>query len=203
MIAAAGAKIRDGHTRYGIVPAGGATVRLRERISPSRAAHLFYTAALVDAATLAEWGLVNEVVPKERLLPRAMELATEISQRSPEAIRHIKALTSGRTHAVARDDRLGAQLAAFETHVDGADLARGLTAFRQKQPIHFYEAMGIRFDGRVAIVTGSARGLGLSYARALAQRGGRVAMADLGADTEMRRKRSAGKVDLPAPSGST
>ena len=137
ILAAEGAKIGDGHTRYGIVPAGGATVRLAERISPSRAAQLFYTAALVDAETLADWGLVNEVVPKERLMPRAMEIAREICQRSPEAIRHIKALTGRKARAAARDDRLRAELEAFKLHVDGADLAKGLAAFRDKQPVHF------------------------------------------------------------------
>ena len=74
-----------GIRRYGIVPAGGATVRLVERIGPSRAAQLFYTASLVDAETLKDWGLVNEVVPRERLMERAMEIAREICQRSPEA----------------------------------------------------------------------------------------------------------------------
>jgi enoyl-CoA hydratase/carnithine racemase len=63
ILAAEGARLGDGHARYGVVPAGGATVRLRERITPSRAAELFYTAGLVDAATLHAWGLVNEVVP--------------------------------------------------------------------------------------------------------------------------------------------
>ena len=45
--------------------------------------------------------------------------------------------------------------------------------------------MGITFKDQVAVVTGSARGLGLSYARALAARGARVALADLGPETEM------------------
>lgn len=44
--------------------------------------------------------------------------------------------------------------------------------------------MGITFKDQVAIVTGSARGLGLSYARALAERGARVAVADLGPEAE-------------------
>ncbi|TFY90583.1 SDR family oxidoreductase [Pseudomonas kairouanensis] len=39
------------------------------------------------------------------------------------------------------------------------------------------------FTGKTAIVTGGARGLGLSYVRALAQAGARVVISDIGADT--------------------
>ncbi|PQZ83746.1 MULTISPECIES: SDR family NAD(P)-dependent oxidoreductase [Pseudomonas] len=39
------------------------------------------------------------------------------------------------------------------------------------------------FTGKTAIVTGGARGLGLSYARALAQAGARVVISDIGADS--------------------
>ena len=38
------------------------------------------------------------------------------------------------------------------------------------------------FTGKVAVITGGARGLGLSYARALAQSGARVVISDIGAD---------------------
>jgi NAD(P)-dependent dehydrogenase (short-subunit alcohol dehydrogenase family) len=41
--------------------------------------------------------------------------------------------------------------------------------------------MGI-FDGKVAIVTGAARGLGADYARFLAQDGAAVAVADVNAE---------------------
>ncbi|CAN5234118.1 SDR family NAD(P)-dependent oxidoreductase [soil metagenome] len=44
--------------------------------------------------------------------------------------------------------------------------------------------MTITFEGQVAIVTGAARGLGRSYAQALAARGARVVIADLGAEAE-------------------
>ncbi len=40
------------------------------------------------------------------------------------------------------------------------------------------------FTGKTAIVTGGARGLGLSYARALAQSGARVVISDIGADQQ-------------------
>ena len=57
----------DGHARYGVVPAGAATVRQRERVTPSHAAQLFYKAGMVDAETLRARGMVNEVLPAEKL----------------------------------------------------------------------------------------------------------------------------------------
>jgi len=130
VLAAEGAQLGDGHARYGVVPAGGATVRLRERIAPARAAQLFYTAGLVDAETMRAWGLVNEVLPAERLMARAFELAREIARCSPEAVGHIKALSAP---APERQRRLEAELERFAEHIGGHDLARGLSAFRTRQ----------------------------------------------------------------------
>jgi acyl-CoA synthetase (AMP-forming)/AMP-acid ligase II/enoyl-CoA hydratase/carnithine racemase len=133
IIAAKEAKIGDGHAKYAIVPAGGATVRLAERIAPSRAAELFYTASLVYAETLKEWGLINEVVPRERLMERVMQIAHDICRRSPEVIRHIKALTRPLDSSGTRKARIRAELDRFEEHLRGADLAEGLAAFRAKR----------------------------------------------------------------------
>jgi len=137
LVAAEGIKIGDGHTRYGVVPAAGATVRLGERISRSHAAQLFYTAGLVDADTLKDWGLINEVVPRDRLMDRAMEIARDICRCSPEAIRHIKFLTGERARTPDRQARIAAELERFAMHVDGDDLATGLAAFRAKQPVKY------------------------------------------------------------------
>ncbi len=137
LVAAEGVKIGDGHTRYGVVPAGGATVRLMEKLSPAHAAQLFYTAELLDARTLADWGLVNEVAPRERLLERAMEIAREIAARSPEAIRHTKMLTGRIARPPERQERIRAEIDRFALHVDGRDLANGLAAFKAKRPVEY------------------------------------------------------------------
>lgn len=130
VLAAQGARLGDGHARYGLVPAGGATVRMRERIAPARAAQLFFTANLVDAETLQAWGLVNEVLPADRLMDRALALAREIALCSPEAVAHIKALNP---HSLQRQQRLEAELEHFATHLAGEDLAQGLSAFAARQ----------------------------------------------------------------------
>lgn len=137
LIAAEGAQMGDGHTRYGVVPAGGATVRLTEKLAPAHAAQLFYTAALIDVTRLKEWGLVNEVVPKEQLMTRAVEIAREICERSPEANRHAKALIGPIAHHADRQRRIRAELDRFALHVEGQDLANGLAAFRAKKPVKF------------------------------------------------------------------
>ncbi|MEO3388219.1 enoyl-CoA hydratase/isomerase family protein [Mesorhizobium sp. CAU 1741] len=133
VIAAEGAKLGDGHARYGIVPAGGASVRLGERIGPSRAAQLFYTAALIDTKTAEAWGLVNEVVAREKLMERAFDLAREISLASPQVNRHIKALTGPLARPERRAERILAELERFAEHIGGSDLQAGLAAFREKR----------------------------------------------------------------------
>jgi acyl-CoA synthetase (AMP-forming)/AMP-acid ligase II/enoyl-CoA hydratase/carnithine racemase len=133
IVAAEDARMGDGHAKFGVVPAGGATVRLAERVDPSRAAQLFYTASLFDAETLKEWGLVNEVVPREQVMERAMQIACDICRRSPEAIRHIKALIRQADSGQTRAARIRAELERFEQHMSGVDLAKGLAAFRNKR----------------------------------------------------------------------
>jgi enoyl-CoA hydratase/carnithine racemase len=137
ILACEGALIGDGHVRYGIVPAGGATVRLRERLSPSRAAQLFYTASTISAEILAAWGLVNEVVPKDRLMDRARELALEICRNSPEAIRAIKSLGRTQSGDRTRQERLRMELDKWSHHVSHPDLAEGLRSFGARKAPDF------------------------------------------------------------------
>ena len=201
IIAAEGAKIGDGHTRYGIVPAGGATVRLGERMSPSHAAQLFYTASLVDAETLVQWGLVNEVVPRDRLMERAMEIAREICRRSPEANRHIKALTSRTARMTARDTRLQREVErsqrTWRAGISPRALQRSARSIRCNtrpdrtragrsgpQPTNGVFPLPIDLKGKVAIVTGAGGGLGREHALALARRGAKIVVNDVGATVD-------------------
>jgi enoyl-CoA hydratase/carnithine racemase len=61
-------------------------VAVSRAIGQKRALQMLLTGAPIDARTAADWGLVNEVVPAERLEARTRELAAQIATASPLVI---------------------------------------------------------------------------------------------------------------------
>jgi enoyl-CoA hydratase/carnithine racemase len=90
-VAAASALFGLPEVRVG-VPSVIQAALLPPMIGPGRAAEMLLTGAPIDAATALGWGLVNRVVPDDRLRAAAEELAAGILQAAPEAIRLQKEL---------------------------------------------------------------------------------------------------------------
>jgi enoyl-CoA hydratase/carnithine racemase len=80
LIASQRAVFADTHARVGILPGGGMTARLPQLVGGAMARRLSMTGEVVDAARAEQIGLVTEVVPHDRLLPRAVELAAQIAE---------------------------------------------------------------------------------------------------------------------------
>ncbi|GAA3213914.1 enoyl-CoA hydratase/isomerase family protein [Dactylosporangium siamense] len=93
-LAAETATIIDPHLPTGVAPGDGQQLTLQELIGTKRAAYHLYTGEPITAHLALELGLVNEVLPAERLLPRAWELAETI-MKSPRAARRL-------THAIVQ-----------------------------------------------------------------------------------------------------
>lgn len=132
VIAAETARIGDGHAQYAIVPAAGSTVQLPIRMHGVHAMHMLFSAELFPARQCMDWGLVNEVVPAERLGDRVMEIAQNYCRQSPAVLRHIKALARA-VHDNTVQTGMRAELRAFQAHLASRDLAEGLQAFREKR----------------------------------------------------------------------
>ena len=75
LIASTEASFADTHARVGVMPGGGLTVILPQWIGIPRARQMSVTGDYVFAPQALDWGLVNEVVAPENLVPRALELA--------------------------------------------------------------------------------------------------------------------------------
>jgi len=98
LIASERATFADTHARVGVMPAGGMTIRLPQLIGVNRARQMSLTGDFVDAATAGAWGLVNEVVPHEQLVPRALELAGAIAEADPAAVAELLSMYEAFAH---------------------------------------------------------------------------------------------------------
>jgi enoyl-CoA hydratase/carnithine racemase len=72
----------DPHFLGGTPPGDGMALTLQRTIGIKRAAYYAYTGRKLDGKTALELGIVNEVLPREQLLPRAWELAEMMMERS-------------------------------------------------------------------------------------------------------------------------
>ncbi len=89
-IAADNAKFGFPEINLGIFPAAGGSQRLPRLIGMAKAKELMFTGDTIDAATALTIGLVNEVVPREALMERAMQLANKLSAKPPITIKTLK-----------------------------------------------------------------------------------------------------------------
>src|ERR1700733_7173607 len=80
LVASERAVFADTHARVEILPGGGMTARLPQVVGAAMARRLSMTGEVVDAARAERIGLVTEVVPHDQLLPRAIELASQIAE---------------------------------------------------------------------------------------------------------------------------
>ena len=77
----------DPHFLVGVPPGDGMALTLQHTIGTKRAAYYAYTGQKIDGHLAMELGIVNEVLPRERLLPRAWEVAEMMMERPRSARR--------------------------------------------------------------------------------------------------------------------
>ncbi len=90
-IAASDAKFGYPEVRRGLV-AAMVMPHLLRHVGERIARHLLLTGELIDSAAAVNAGLINESVPIERLIPRAMELAKSLAEGGPFALATTKNL---------------------------------------------------------------------------------------------------------------
>ncbi|BFG75470.1 crotonase/enoyl-CoA hydratase family protein [Paraburkholderia terrae] len=91
-IAAQSALFAESFAKVGIIPGDGGAWLLPRVVGLSRAAEMIFTGTPIDAQCAFDWGLVSRVVPDERLLPAALELAQRIASNPPNVLRMSKRL---------------------------------------------------------------------------------------------------------------
>jgi naphthoate synthase len=109
-IAAENALFRQVGPMVGSFDAGFGTWYLEEVVGRKRAKELWYLNRKYSAKDALAMGLVNEVVPQERLMDRAREVAEELLTRGPQALAALKTAFSARHTGVLGQARMAHDL---------------------------------------------------------------------------------------------
>lgn len=134
-IASDNAKFGQPEVNLGLIPGYGGTQRLVQLIGKGRAMELLMTGNMIDANTALQYGLVNQVVSQEELLPKTKTILELINSKAPLAIAGcIKA-----ANAVFDESKNGyaVEINSFGELFDTADAKEGAAAFLEKRKANF------------------------------------------------------------------
>jgi enoyl-CoA hydratase len=135
-VASENAKFGQPEVKLGIAPGYGGTVRLPRLIGRGRALELLLTGEMIDAAEALRIGLVNRVVPAERLITEAEGLLRSILSNGPLAIRAcLEAVHAGMD--MTMDQALLLEASSFGLLSATADMQEGTRAFLEKRKASF------------------------------------------------------------------
>ena len=125
------AKFGYTEVKIGFLPAI-VSVFLTRQIGEKRARDLLLTGRIIEAAEAKEFGLVSEVVPAERLLERAHELADTLIAASPNSLARAKRLLVSSAEAGVDHDLERAILENARIRCT-PDFQEGLASFLEKR----------------------------------------------------------------------
>jgi enoyl-CoA hydratase/carnithine racemase len=115
-----------------IIPGGGGTQLLPRVIGRNRAKELIFTGRRLSAREAYDLGLVNHVVPPEKLMEKTLEIMREITKNGPVALQQAKrAINLG----VELDlhTALALEAECYNVCLATEDRDEGLKAFNEKR----------------------------------------------------------------------
>jgi len=120
------------YTQAGLVPDGSSTFFLPRRIGDRRTRELMLTNRRLSAAEALDWGLVNQIVAADQLLPTAEKLAATLAAGPTRSFGAVKALLNETfEHGLESQMELEARaIAAASISPDGQE---GIRAFLEKR----------------------------------------------------------------------
>jgi enoyl-CoA hydratase len=135
-IASESARFGQPEVKLGIGPGYGGTVRLPRLVGRGRALELLLTGAMIDAQEAWRIGLVNRVVPADRLIAESTAMLRTILENGPLAVRACLELVDNGLD-LGLEQALGLEAAWFGLLSETADMREGTRAFLEKRKPEF------------------------------------------------------------------
>ena len=136
VLASEEAKIGDAHANFGVYPGAGGAAVLPRLVPHNVAKYLLFTGKTLSAREMQTYGLVNEVVPADKLQDATTELAALIASKSPIALQRMKEVADA-SLGKSRDAALEDEQVQMRRHMRSYDMNEGLQAFSEKRAPQF------------------------------------------------------------------
>ena len=128
------AKLGLPEVTLGLIPGYGGTQRLPKLVGKGLANEMIFSAKMITAERAKSIGLVNDVFSQEELIPKAIELASQIAKNSPQGIaKAIKAVNSS-----DKENGMISEINYFGELFSEDDFKEGVSAFLEKRKPVFH-----------------------------------------------------------------
>jgi enoyl-CoA hydratase/carnithine racemase len=119
--------------RVGLIPGNGGTQTLPRVLGKMRAKEMIFTGKRISALEALAMGIVNKVVPVDKVEEAGLDLGKEICASAPVAVRQAKrAIDLGME--VDLNTALQVEIEAYNVNVATEDRQEGIRAFNEKRP---------------------------------------------------------------------
>ncbi len=119
--------------RVGLIPGNGGTQNLPRAIGKIRAKEMIFTGKRISAPEALAMGIVNKVVPVDKVEEAVFDLGKEICASAPVAVRQAKrAIDLGME--VDLNTGLQIEMEVYNVNVATEDRQEGIRAFNEKRP---------------------------------------------------------------------
>ena len=132
-IAGENAQFGLSEVRVGLIPGNGGTQNLPRLIGKNRAKEMIFTGKRIDAREALTLGIVNRVVPTEKVDAEVERLADEILANAPIAVRQAKRAVDLGLEADLRTG-MEIEIEAYNVNLVTEDRQEGIRAFNEKRP---------------------------------------------------------------------
>jgi len=135
-IASEKAKFGQPEVKLGIIPGFGGTQRLVRAVGVGKAKEMIFTGEMMDAEEAYRIGLVNKVVPEDKLMEEAIKMANTIANNGQIAVRNAKtAINMGREADLETGQSIENSL--FGVCFSTEDQKEGMAAFLEKRSSNY------------------------------------------------------------------
>ena len=132
-IAVEGSEVGLTEVKLGIMPGAGGTQRLPRLVGEARAKELILLGRRISIARAAEIGLVNQVVPRDKLMATVEGMLGELAACAPLSVIHAKSAIE-RGHHLPLAEALDVERQCYDVTLFSADRDEGLAAFAEGRP---------------------------------------------------------------------